>query len=386
MTETPAPEAPQIPGHVILDDVEAFIRRFVVMPNDYDYATMAVWDTHTWIYEAFDVSPRGAVLSDVGEYGVGKSRAMEVNALFCRNFRMELDPTGPVLAAMIGQNAALTIGIDETDTIFGNRGSSGSKRQLRGILNAGYKAGARLPRLSKGEVVENIVYAPVMFAGAANLPESLMTRSIPWRMKRRRPEQKIDAWFPRMHVPEGKALGEALGQWAGTISRDASLSWPDMPEGVEDRASEIWWPLVAIADAAGGDWPQKIREACRAMVLREATEAKPPPASQLLADMAAVWPRTPAGVPEANAGTANLLQRLTELQGAPWGTVWPEDAAPREMSALLSGRGIAPRKVKAGNPPRALQGYRWIDVRMAAGVPEVPEVPDAGTQDQAHTP
>jgi hypothetical protein len=378
-------DAPQIPGHVILDDVEAFIRRFVVMPADTDYQSFTVWTAHTWIYKSFDVSPRGALLSDVGEYGVGKTRAMEVGGLFCANFRMELDPTGPALAAMITQLNP-TLGIDETDTIFGARGSSGAKRQLRGILNSGYKAGARMSRRSKNDFVEDLVFCPVLFAGAANLPESLTSRSVIWRMKRRRPEQKIDQWFPRMHVPEGKALGEVLGQWAGTIAREASLSWPDLPEGIEDRASEIWWPLLAIADAAGGEWPRKIREACRAMVLREAAEAKPPPASQLLSDMAAVWPHTAAGVPEANAGTASLLQLLTELPGAPWASIWSEEAAPREMSALLAGRGIAPRKVKTGNPPRALQGYRWIDVRMAAGVPEVPPVPHAGTQDQEAAP
>jgi hypothetical protein len=28
-----------------------------------------------------------------------------------------------------------------------------------------------------------------------------------------------------------------------------------MPEGVTDRSAEIWEPLLAIADTAGGHWP-----------------------------------------------------------------------------------------------------------------------------------
>ena len=278
-TDNEAPgliKAPQVPGHILLDDTEAFIRRFAVMGSDYDYASLTVWCAHTWLFRSFDVSPRGAILSDVGVYGVGKTRVMELAGLFCRNFRLELDPTGPALAAMISQLSP-TIGIDETDTIFGARGSAGAKRQLRGILNSGYKAGAKMSRRSKNDFVEDVVYCPVIFAGAANLPDSLMSRSIVWHMKPRRPEQKIEAWFPRMHAPEGQAIGEALGQWCGTVAREVSTSWPDLPEGIEDRASEIWWPLIAIADAAGGEWPRKIRESARAMVLREAAEAKAPP-------------------------------------------------------------------------------------------------------------
>ena len=356
------------------------------MGSDYDYASLTVWCAHTWLFRSFDVSPRGAILSDVGVYGVGKTRVMELAGLFCRNFRLELDPTGPALAAMISQLSP-TIGIDETDTIFGARGSAGAKRQLRGILNSGYKAGAKMSRRSKNDFVEDVVYCPVIFAGAANLPDSLMSRSIVWHMKPRRPEQRIESWFPRMHAPEGQAIGEALGQWCGTVAREVSTSWPDLPEGIEDRASEIWWPLIAIADAAGGEWPRKIRESARAMVLREAAEAKAPPASQLLTDMAAVWPRGATGTPAANAGTADLLSRLTDLDGAPWAHLWPEDAAPREMSALLQSRGVAPTKVKVGTPPRALQGYKWRDVRMAAGVADdgstVPVVPHDSAEETA---
>jgi hypothetical protein len=359
---------------VILSDVETFIRRFVVLPSDHEYVTAVVWAAHTWLTESLDVSPRLAIISEVGQYGVGKTRAMEVEGIFCRRFRLELDPTGPALAAMIAQIHP-TIGIDETDTIFGARGSANAKQQLRGILNAGYKAGAKLTRRSKNTFVEDVVYGPVMFAGAANLPESLMSRSIVWHMRRRRPEEKIEAWFPRIHVPEGLMIADSLAQWAGTIARDVATAWPDLPDGIEDRASEIWWPLIAIGDAAGGDWPQRIRAACCAMVLREEEETKAPPATQLLADILSVWPVDAAGDRAANAATARLLEGLTTLDGAPWAHLWPEEAAPRELAALLSSRGVATRKVKVDTARgiRPLQGYRLADILSA--VPLVPEVP-----------
>ena len=41
---------------------------------------------------------------------------------------------------------------------------------------------------------------------------------------------------------------------------------PDMPLGIEDRNADVWEPLLAIAEAAGGDWPQRAREAAIALV------------------------------------------------------------------------------------------------------------------------
>jgi putative DNA primase/helicase len=43
---------------------------------------------------------------------------------------------------------------------------------------------------------------------------------------------------------------------------------PDMPESLNaagDRAPDAWEPLVAIADVAGGVWPQRARNAALAL-------------------------------------------------------------------------------------------------------------------------
>jgi hypothetical protein len=41
---------------------------------------------------------------------------------------------------------------------------------------------------------------------------------------------------------------------------------PVMPDGVTDRAAEVWEPLVAIADVAGGHWPATARAAASHLV------------------------------------------------------------------------------------------------------------------------
>jgi hypothetical protein len=39
-----------------------------------------------------------------------------------------------------------------------------------------------------------------------------------------------------------------------------------MPPGIEDRAADCWEALLAIADAAGGDWPARARAAALELV------------------------------------------------------------------------------------------------------------------------
>src|SRR5438093_758379 len=36
---------------------------------------------------------------------------------------------------------------------------------------------------------------------------------------------------------------------------------PELPEGQNDRAADIWEPLLALADLAGGEWPKRAQEA-----------------------------------------------------------------------------------------------------------------------------
>ena len=34
-----------------------------------------------------------------------------------------------------------------------------------------------------------------------------------------------------------------------------------MPDGIEDRDADVWEALLAVADVAGGDWPERARVA-----------------------------------------------------------------------------------------------------------------------------
>jgi Protein of unknown function (DUF3631) len=351
---------PLPPAH-LLDECEAYVRRFVVFPRDCYYKTVVLWAAGTHAHEQFGTFPRLAFLSP--QPASGKTRALEITLQLCNRPRMELDPTGPVLAKMIAQDHP-TIGIDETDTIFGKSGSSSAKQQLRSILNSGYKAGATMTRLKGGETISSPVFGPVVFAGLGNLPETLMTRSVVARCAKRRPEQPIEPYFSRTHAPIGAMLGDSLHEWMTTVTADLAGAWPELPDGIQDRAAECCEPLCAVADSAGGHWPATGRAALREIFMDVSEHAGPSPAQRVLTDLLAVWPEG-----SVNASSRDLSDRLRALHTAPWHSLWPPESGPRELAALLGSHGLAPVKVKVAGV--ALQGYRLADIRQA--VPEVPE-------------
>ena len=227
-------------------------------------------------------------------------------------------------------------------------------RTLRSILNSGYRRGARITR-KKGREWESIyVFGPVAFAGMGSLPDTIMDRSIPIRMQRRQPHQKIETYMPRTHEAIGKAIGESVGQWIRSVMFELTNSWPEMPEGIADRKSEVAESLLAVADAAGGHWPKDARTAIKELLLETKANAGPSPAERVMRDLRVIWPD---GKPRVS--TTDLLIALFNLDGAPWSTIWDPMSASRELAALLATKGIAPRKVKLGAV--ALQGYRKED-------------------------
>ena len=103
--------------------------------------------------------------------------------------------TPAYIARKIGQDEAPpTILFDEVDAVFGPK--AGDHEDLRAILNAGYQRGGYIGRCvmvgKKVETEELSAYAPVALAGLGWLPDTILTRSVVIRMRRRRNDEKVE--------------------------------------------------------------------------------------------------------------------------------------------------------------------------------------------------
>ena len=64
----------------------------------------------------------------------------------------------------------------------------------------------------------------------------------------------------RLHENLSTALGERIN--AAVTALDLPHSWPQLPDQLNDRQQDIWEALLAIADAAGGEWPARAPNRC----------------------------------------------------------------------------------------------------------------------------
>lgn len=344
----------------LLDDVEEFLARFVVYPSDEARVAHVLWIAHAWFMDRWESTPRIAFLSP--EPGSGKSRALEVTEpLVPRPVHAVNVSPAYLFRKVSDEEGAPTILFDEIDTIFGPKARE--NEEVRGMLNAGHRRGAMAGRcVIRGKNVETEelpAYCAVALAGLNDLPDTIATRSIIVRMRRRAPGEIVQPWRMRINGPQAHKLAEGLSQWS---LRPFELQWPDMPEGVHDRAADVWEALLAVADHAGGHWPRRARVAAVALVA-DARGNRRTLGIQLLDDLRRVFGRSEA------LSTEVVLDGLIGLEESPWGDLRGKPIDSRSLAYRLrnytdaDGQPIQPTTIRLGE--RTLRGYRRSDLEDA---------------------
>src|SRR5262249_58079582 len=94
-------------------------------------------------------------------------------------------------------------------------------------------------------------------------PDTLNDRAVTVDLKRRLPSERIRAFRPDRAGHLDELAGKAA-RWAHDHGEAVAAADPAMPPGIVNREADNWRPLVAIADVAGGKWPQRARKAALA--------------------------------------------------------------------------------------------------------------------------
>ena len=202
----------------------------------------------------------------------------------------------------------------------------------------------------RGKLVETEelpAYCAVMMAGLNDLPDTIMSRCVVVRMKKRAPSEEIRPWRLRIDGPLGLELGKRLADWADSARSKAKDYWPQMPDGVDDRDADTWEALLAVADLAGGHWPQTGRVAAVAAVADSVGKA-PSLGVMLLRDIRITFSNR-------DAVALDTYELLTDLQGieeSPW------------LSFNRDGSGITARQVAKR---RSAYGIESCNIRHEDG-------------------
>ncbi|GLY33551.1 DUF3631 domain-containing protein [Kineosporia sp. NBRC 101731] len=327
--------AQTIDGAALLDRLRAILTRYVVLPSDHATDAVVLWIAATHAQPSWAHAARLVIRAP--EKRCGKSRLLDIVEATCWEPLITVNASPPAIYRSIGSDEPPTILLDEADTIFGPA-AQGANEDLRGLLNAGHQRNRPTIRYdaAKARVEKIPTFAMAALAGIGHMPDTIEDRAAVIRMRRRAPGETVAPYRERRDGPALRRLAAELHTWVRAHAAELAAAEPDMP--VEDRAADTWEPLVAIADLAGGHWPERGRNACVVLTGERDAVSEEPLSVRLLRDCQAVFenvPALPSGV---------LIQRLCADPEAPWATLGPrgEWMTPMKLGKLLAEYDIRP--------------------------------------------
>lgn len=340
-------------GEFMLNAVYKFLGRFVSYPSEHAQVAHALWIVHTHLMDRWESTPRLAFLSP--EPASGKTRALEASELLVPNPVMAVNVSPAYLFRKVGSEEGVTILFDEIDTIFGPKAKD--NEEIRGLLNAGHRRGAVAGRCiihGKTVLTEEIkAYAAVALAGLGWLPDTILSRSVIIRMRRRHQGQQVEQFRRRIHLAEGERIRSMIDSWA-LLAEFEIVAPENLPANIQDRDADVWESLITVADEVGGEWPARARAAAIALV-SESKERDPSLGIRLLADLKSIF----GDAQEMTTGA--ILRKLHALNESPWNDLKGKPLNDRGLAQRLRQYEIKPGVLGGGSH----RGYRRQDLHDA---------------------
>lgn len=323
-----------------LDDVRDWFGRYVSTVQDSDLDLLSLWAAHTHLCIETYTTPR--LLLDSPVPGSGKTTVLEHLDKLCLAGVQMATLSSPAMLVRILDTGVRTILIDEADrSLAPDKNDIGD---LIAVLNSGYKRGGTRPVLTPSKeggwtVKEMPTFAPVAMAGnSPNLPEDTRSRSIRVLLM---PdvdgaiEESDWEWIE----DDARQLGKEIAGWADSVRDQVRLTRPTLPEQIKGRARERWSPLMRVAEAAGGRWPEVVRRLAiedveeQELAKEEGTVTQRPHVV-LMQHLAEVWPSAAAFVP-----TDDLIGRLVDKHPDVWGdfSSFGKRLTAQRLGRMLSG-------------------------------------------------
>jgi hypothetical protein len=332
--------------HLPLDELTAALKRFLFLPPHAAEA-IALWIVHTYALDAADHTPRLNVESP--EKRCGKTSLLSLLDALVSSPLSASNITG-ASAFRIIEKQCPTLLIDEADTFLeGNE-------LMRGVLNAGHSRSHAFVIRCDGEENEPrrfSTWAAVAIAHIGRFPKGFSTvddRSIRIEMERKPRGVRLER-LNRDRLNEIKSLAQKIVPWVNDNLDLLKKADPKIPEEFDDRAADNWRPLLAIADAAGGYWPQRARESAAALSQSRA-EKDGSIGTMLLTDIRDIFEQRRTD----RLGSEELCNELGEMQIRPWGE-WSrgKPITPTKLARLLDPFKIKPGTVRFGD--KTSKGY-----------------------------
>ncbi len=348
--ETAEPWSEPVDGGALLDEIRSAMRAYVILPEGAATAT-ALWVVHTYAFDSGLITPRLAITSPVKR--CAKTLVLTMLEQFVAKPLLIANVTAAALFRVV-EHVQPTLLIDEADTFLQG------KDELRGILNSGHRRGGSVLRVAGDdhEPRQFSTFAPVAIAKIGGLPDTLADRSIAIEMRRKAKDEEVTP-LRLDRLDHLAPIRQRCARWVGDHREDLGGVEPVVPSGLNDRAADNWRPLLAIAELAGGEWPQRARRAVGCLSTKDGGDVASA-REDLLADIRGIFERshTEAMFTDQLLGQ---LHGMEERQWPEWRKGKPISAV--QLARLLRDFKVKPRSIRIGSETR--KGYKITDFAEA---------------------
>lgn len=328
-------------GADLLNEIRSVVNDHLVIQTDVDVA-VPLWVLLTYCYDSLRILPLLGVTSP--EKRCGKTTFAEVLQGLVFNSVVASNISSAVLYRLI-EKYKPTLMVDEADTFLVDND------ELRGVFNSGHTRKSAFVWRVNTETLEPekfSTWGPKAVLMIGGLPGTMDDRSIRVRMRRKAPDEtvkKLTLDFDDNHLH----IRRKCVRWAA----DNSLlgADPDIPNVGNDRASDNWLPLLAIADKAGGEWPNLARSAMLTLEHDEMNESDSA-GQMLLTDIQKVFKH----VGDKHISSEDLVFQLVKFADRPW-CEWKrgKPITQNSLSRLLKPYGIRSKKIRFSE--KTFRGY-----------------------------
>jgi Protein of unknown function (DUF3631)/RepB DNA-primase from phage plasmid len=350
-TVEPWPE--QVDGAALLDALRVHFKRYVVLSEHADIA-LALWTLNTWVFESFDIAPYLSITSPTRR--CGKTVLMTMLYWLCGRGKKSDSMSKPAIYRSVDTERP-TLVLDEVGWVLD------PKDERQGILCGGFERNGFV-EVCEGEGTSITTrlfstFCPKAFGLIGQLTPTLTDRSIVIAMRRKTPSEKAERLRRRDTEEHGQLRRQCL-RWATDNAEALAQAAPPMLSALNDRANDLWEPLLGIADRAGGEWPDLARKAALALS-GNGVAGDDNQAVELLRDAKKVFDVSKA----AELPTKTFIAALCADAERPWSAHFKgEPITDRQLAKLLRPFGILSGTVHPPGAPDA-KGYRRADFEDA---------------------
>jgi hypothetical protein len=238
----------------LLAELANKVGRYVVV-SPIGMTAGVLWVAHCWLYDHGIPTHSPVLASTSADWGSGKSTFLVALCFATPRLRLNTNVTGPALYRT-ADRIKPTFVIDNADELFVG------KSDLRTVIEASWIKGFTIPRLVGGIEYPFDAFCPKAISLLEkNLPSgAFRSRCIVVRLLPKKEEEKVED-FRFCDDEEFAVLRQKFARWAQDHAAELKDAKPIIPSALHNRPATNWKLQLAIAELAGGSWPEQAREA-----------------------------------------------------------------------------------------------------------------------------